>query len=143
MSSQSEVETELAKLKAGHAPEAIEAGQDGGDILAGRARDVRPESRSGEPDVIVRILGEGQYDLSDDAVAALNDLDARGRGRRSRRATRTTFRAALAALLDGVRAAGAAHDADSLEPSDLILPMADATLAEVRDMLSGDGLIPG
>jgi cysteinyl-tRNA synthetase len=27
--------------------------------------------------VIVRILGEGQYDLSEDAVAALNDLDAK------------------------------------------------------------------
>jgi hypothetical protein len=26
--------------------------------------------------VIVRILGEGQYDLSDEAVSALNDLDA-------------------------------------------------------------------
>jgi len=24
-----------------------------------------------------------------------------------------------------------------------MLPMADATLAEVKDMLSGDGLIPG
>ena len=33
MSSQSEVETELAKLKAGQAPEAIEAGSDGGEIL--------------------------------------------------------------------------------------------------------------
>jgi hypothetical protein len=35
------------------------------------------------------------------------------------------------------------YDADSLEPSDLILPMADASVADVRDMLSGDGLIPG
>ena len=26
--------------------------------------------------MIVRILGEGQYDLSDDAVSTLNDLDA-------------------------------------------------------------------
>src|SRR6478609_5459736 len=33
MSSQSDVEAELAKLKAGHQPEAIEAGQDGGDII--------------------------------------------------------------------------------------------------------------
>jgi hypothetical protein len=46
-------------------------------------------------------------------------------------------------LLDGVRTAGVPHDADSLDSSDLILPMADATLAEVKDLLSGDGLIPG
>ena len=53
------------------------------------------------------------------------------------------FQEALAALLDGVRTAGVPHDAESLDASDLILPMADASLAEVKDMLSGDGLIPG
>jgi phage shock protein A len=33
MSSQTEVEAELAKLKAGKAPDAIEAASDGGDII--------------------------------------------------------------------------------------------------------------
>jgi hypothetical protein len=28
-------------------------------------------------------------------------------------------------------------------PSDLVLPHASATLAEVRDLISGDGLVPG
>ena len=92
--------------------------------------------------MIVRILGEGQYELSDDDVSALNDLDARVETA-VEAGNEDEFRAALTALLDGVRAAGTAHDAGSLEPSDLILPMADATVAEVRDMLSGDGLIPG
>jgi phage shock protein A len=46
MSSQSDVEAELAKLKAGKAPEAIEGGHDGGDIVAAEAE--RTES-SGEP----------------------------------------------------------------------------------------------
>jgi hypothetical protein len=92
--------------------------------------------------MIVRILGEGQYDLSDDAVSALNDLDATVESA-VEAGDEDEFHGALTALLDGVRTAGVAHDADSLEPSDLILPMADATLAEVRDMLSGDGLIPG
>lgn len=32
---------------------------------------------------------------------------------------------------------------DALEPSELILPAPDATLDEVREMLSDDGLIPG
>ena len=92
--------------------------------------------------MIVRILGEGQYDLSDDAVAALNGLDALVESS-VEAGDEEEFHAALTALLDGVRAAGAEHEADSLEPSDLILPMADASLAEVRDMLGGDGLIPG
>jgi len=92
--------------------------------------------------VIVRILGEGQFDLSDDAVAALNDLDARVEAS-VESGDQAGFQTALAALLDGVRAAGGQREAGSLEPSDLILPMADASLEEVRDMLSGDGLIPG
>jgi hypothetical protein len=92
--------------------------------------------------VIVRILGEGQYDLSEDAVAALNDLDAKVEAA-IETGDDAAFHGALASLLDGVRTAGVAHDADSLEPSDLILPMADATLAEVKDMLSDEGLIPG
>ena len=92
--------------------------------------------------MIVRILGEGQLDLSDDAVAALNDLDAKVESA-IEAGDEAAFHDALAALLDGVRTAGVPHGADALDPSDLILPMADATLAEVRDMLSGDGLIPG
>jgi hypothetical protein len=92
--------------------------------------------------VIVRILGEGQYDLSDDAVSALNDLDSEIEAALDAD-DEEAFLGSLASLLDAVRTAGVAHDADSLAPSDLILPMADATLGEVRDMLSGDGLIPG
>jgi hypothetical protein len=92
--------------------------------------------------VIVRILGEGQYDLSDDAVSTLNDLDAEVESA-VEAGDDTSFRTALAALLDGVRTAGVPHDAETLDSSDLILPMADATLAEVKDMLSGDGLVPG
>ena len=92
--------------------------------------------------MIVRILGEGQFDLSDEAVSALNDLDARVESAIDA-GNDEAFHAALADLLDGVRTAGVPHDSESLDASDLILPMADATLAEVKDMLSGDGLIPG
>jgi hypothetical protein len=92
--------------------------------------------------MIVRILGEGQYDVSDDALTALNQLDSTVEAT-VESGDEAAFVPALAALLDGVRTAGVPHDAESLDASDLILPMADASLAEVRDMLSGDGLIPG
>jgi hypothetical protein len=92
--------------------------------------------------VIVRILGEGQFVLSDDAVASLNELDATVEAAIDA-GDEVAFHQALAALLDGVRSAGVPHDAGSLDSSDLILPMADASLPEVKDMLSGDGLIPG
>jgi hypothetical protein len=47
------------------------------------------------------------------------------------------------ALLDGVRNVGTPHDSDALDESDLILPPADATIDEVRELLNDDGLIPG
>jgi hypothetical protein len=92
--------------------------------------------------VIVRILGEGQYDVSDDALDRLNQLDAAVEAA-VEAGDEAAFTPALLALLDGVRSVGVAHAVDSLDESDLILPPADATLAEVRELLDDDGLIPG
>lgn len=96
--------------------------------------------------MIVRILNEGQWTLDADAFAALNAhddaieeaVDSGDEERLSRE---------LRALLDEVRNRGTAVPDDTLADSDLILPDADATLAEVREWLadntSGEGLIPG
>jgi hypothetical protein len=92
--------------------------------------------------MIVRILGEGQFGLSDEAVPTLNELDA---------ALETAvvggdeaaFAAALSALLDAVRTQGTPLPVDILDESDAILPPADASIAEVQELLSDDGLIPG
>ena len=92
--------------------------------------------------MIVRILGEGQYDVPDDALTRLNELDSAVEAA-VESGDEQAFAPALAALLDGVRGAGAPHAAESLDESDLILPPADASLDEVRAMLSDEGLIPG
>ena len=42
-----------------------------------------------------------------------------------------------------IRTAGHALPDDSLLDSDLMLPPADATLEEVRELLGDEGLIPG
>ncbi|WP_217145532.1 hypothetical protein [Streptomyces sp. AC627_RSS907] len=92
--------------------------------------------------MIVRIMGEGQLTLADERLAELDKLDdellaemENGDG--------PGFRATLQALLAKVRELGEPLPDDSLEPSDLILPSSDATLEEVQEMLSDDGLIPG
>jgi len=92
--------------------------------------------------VIIRVLGEGQYDVADHALDRLNELDAAVESA-VQADDEVAFTAALAALLDGVRTAGVAHELDSLDESDLILPPPDATIAEVRELLTDDGLIPG
>jgi hypothetical protein len=92
--------------------------------------------------VIIRILGEGQFDVPDEVLATLNDLDAAVEAG-VEAGDEAAFRRALDALLAGVRDAAAPHEEGSLDSSDLILPHVGATLDEVRDLLSGDGLIPG
>ena len=93
--------------------------------------------------MIVRILNEGQWELSDEAVRGLNSLDdavdkAVASGDQDQLAT------ALQALLDRVRVAGTVVPDDELRDSDLILPDADSTVEDVRALLSDsdEGLIP-
>jgi PspAA-like protein len=92
--------------------------------------------------MIVRILGEGQLQVEESATGELNALDAALEKAVNAR-DESAFRPALAALLDRVRALGTPLAADSLEPSDLILPHADADLAKVREMLTEEGHIAG
>ena len=92
--------------------------------------------------MIVRILGEGQFDVAEGDLAGLNALDAVVE-RAVESGDVESFTGALVALLAGVRSVGTPHDVDSLDESDLILPPADASLDEVRELLDDDGLIPG
>jgi hypothetical protein len=92
--------------------------------------------------MIVRILAEGQWDVSEDHLDALNELDSAVESAVEGGDT-ATFTSSLVALLDAVRSAGTPLADESLEDSDLILPPSDATLEEVRELLNDDGLIPG
>jgi hypothetical protein len=92
--------------------------------------------------VILRILGEGQLEVSDDSLLELNELDevlihAVEKGDEAQ------FHAALTNLVNKVRAVGKPVADDYIGPSEFILPGADATLGEVRELLSDEGLIPG
>ncbi|GAA2157854.1 hypothetical protein GCM10009760_60330 [Kitasatospora kazusensis] len=94
--------------------------------------------------MIMRVMGEGQYQVDDDHLNRLNQLDdelltALEAGDEQQ------FRAALGTLLGAVKELGTPLPDDSLEPSDLILPDAEATIDEVREMLlgPGEGIIPG
>ncbi|MFG3201895.1 hypothetical protein [Streptomyces sp. NPDC048192] len=92
--------------------------------------------------MIVRIMGEGQVQLDDSHVAELNKLDDELLAEMER-GDEAAFRRTLDALLGAVRRLGTPLPDDALEPSELILPSPDASLAEVRAMLGDEGLIPG
>jgi len=94
--------------------------------------------------VIVRILGEGQRRVDDAHADLLNGLDS-GLERAVEAGDETSFRSALTDLLAQVRTLGEPLPDDELVESDALLPAEDATLQEVREMLSdaAEGLIPG
>ncbi|MER7999299.1 hypothetical protein [Streptomyces sp. NPDC095613] len=91
--------------------------------------------------MIVRIMGEGQVRLADRHFAELNALDDELLAE-VRDGDGEGFRRTFHALLAKVRELGEPLPDDSLEPSELILPAAEATLDEVRAMLNDEGLIP-
>jgi len=88
--------------------------------------------------MIVRILGEGQFDVPDTDRSTLDGLEEAlntavdGNDEQA-------FAAALGALAAAVRKAGVQLAPDSFTSSDLVVPFADASLAETKSLLDEPG----
>jgi hypothetical protein len=91
--------------------------------------------------MIVRLLTEGQYEVSDEVRERLNELD-----NSAMKALDRDDEAELDARLDQmwklVQTEGTRLADEDLRPSDVVIPPADLTLEETRQLFSGDGLIP-
>ncbi|MFF5155999.1 hypothetical protein ACFY3N_07040 [Streptomyces sp. NPDC000348] len=92
--------------------------------------------------MIMRILGEGQYEIADEHLDRLNELDSALQSAADA-GDGATFTTALSALLDAVRSLGTPLPDEEITPSDLVLPDEGTSLAQVRQLLSDEGLIPG
>lgn len=91
--------------------------------------------------MLIRILGEGQFLLPDSDLDEINRLDAALEA--ALKSPDDDVRAALDALLDRVRTVGVRPPDDEFAESTVILPFADASEDDIRDMLGDEGLIPG
>jgi len=91
--------------------------------------------------VIVRIAGEGQFELPDADAERLNELDNRAVSA-VEEGDETGFHELWTQMLELVHADGKPLDDDELVESDVILPPADITFDEARAEFTGDGLIP-
>ena len=92
--------------------------------------------------MIVRISGEGQFEVPDEHLGELNRLDD-DLAKACEVGDEGQFTTALEALLASVRTIGRELPADYIGPSELVLPGPDATVEEVREVLGDEGLIPG
>ena len=84
--------------------------------------------------MIVRILGQGQVEVDDADMAAVDALDDRLYDA-VEHDDETSFGAALAELHEMLGRVGRPLPAEHFGPSDLVLPDADATIAEVKALL--------
>jgi PspA-Associated protein len=92
--------------------------------------------------MIVRIATEGQYEVSDDDVPGLNELDNQAVAS-SEASDDKAFHEVFGKLLEYVRAHGRPLPEDELVGSDVILPPPDYSLEEAKAEFQGEGLIPG
>ena len=91
--------------------------------------------------MIVRIMTEGQYRLTDEVRARVNELD-NACVEAAERGDERAFEESFARLLEFVRSDGIELAGDDLEPSDVLIPPPDTNFPEAARDFSGEGLIP-
>ena len=91
--------------------------------------------------MIVRVSGEGQFELPDEDADRLNELDNRAVSA-VEAGDEAGFKELWSQMLELVRADGNAVPEDELVESDVILPPRDVTFAEAQGEFTGEGLIP-
>jgi hypothetical protein len=91
--------------------------------------------------MIVRISGEGQFELPDTDAERLNELDNQAVAA-VEAGNEEKFQELWNQMLDLVTGDGTELDDDELVESDVILPPRDSTFAEAQAEFTGDGLIP-
>lgn len=92
--------------------------------------------------MIIRIMGEGQWEVDDARQEDLNRLDE-AVVTAVDSSDESGYTAALRELLNAVKSQGTPVAEDFIGPSDALLPSEDVTLGELRDLLGDEGLIPG
>lgn len=91
--------------------------------------------------MIVRIAGEGQWRLPDDAQRQLNELDNAAVAA-VEADDEDRFHELFEEMLQIVRERGRPLEDDELSESRVILPPADTSFVEAAGDFSGEGLIP-
>ena len=91
--------------------------------------------------MIVRLLNEGQWQVDDGVAEELNRLDDEAMAALDRE-DEEALDATLAQMGEIVRTRGTALPPEDLSTSDVVIPPADLTLEETRQLFSEAGLIP-
>ena len=91
--------------------------------------------------MIVRLMGEGQYRVSDDLRERLNELDDRAAAALEAN-DETELDRRLDEMWQLVHREGEKLPDEELSASDAVIPPSDLTLEETRVLMSHEGFIP-
>ena len=91
--------------------------------------------------MIVRLMGEGQYELDKKHVDEVNKID-NNIVKIVNTGNETDFMSEFKKLSDYVRKNGKKIAEDVIKPSGIIIPPSDLTLDEAKKIFAGDGLFP-
>ncbi len=92
--------------------------------------------------MIIRVMGEGQYRVDSALFDTLNGIDNRI-VENVQNGDQEEFSSGLAELIGCIQSNGQRVADTELVESDIIVPPADLTLAEARDVFKGTGLFEG
>ena len=91
--------------------------------------------------MIVRLMGEGQYELDKKHVDEVNKID-NNIVNIVKKGDELVFKSEFKKLSDYVRKNGKKISDEVIKPSEIIIPPSDLTLDEAKKIFAGDGLFP-
>jgi len=91
--------------------------------------------------MIVRLMGEGQYELDKKHVDEVNRID-NNIVKIVKKGDETVFKSEFRKLTDYVRNNGKKISDKVIKPSEIIIPPSDLTLDEAKKIFEGNGLFP-
>ena len=92
---------------------------------------------------IVRIMGQGQFTVDNETLKKLNEIDSSiVQLVSSDRSDDTEFRKRLLELTNIVEKNGKPLDSKEIVQSDIILPSADLSIDEAKNLFKGEGVVP-
>ena len=92
--------------------------------------------------MIIRIMGEGQYNVKSSLFDTLNKIDNTIVDY-VQKGDEQGYKKSLAKLINTIKSTGKALDDKELVESDIIVPPSDMTLKEARDVFKGTGIFKG
>jgi hypothetical protein len=91
--------------------------------------------------VIVRLMGEGRFEVDDEVAKGLNDIDEQA-GEAVERGDEQQLTELLRRMAEAVRTNGMRVPDEDTSASDAIIPPDDLSLDEARRLFEDEGLIP-